>query len=95
MIWRDEECVDFDDLRESKIKEARQREGDSDDEGSSDQEDEEDEFNDSDQGDEENSTDLDVVMNNDQDVDLINFDASVNLNPATPTSGGPLHDDNV
>ncbi len=92
MIWRDEECVDFDDLRESKLNEARLRDEDSDDEGSSDQEDEEDEFNVSEPGDEVSLTNLDVVMNNDQDVDLINFDASVNPYPETPTNGMPPHD---
>jgi hypothetical protein len=74
MIWRDEKCVDFDYLRESKLTKARQRDVDSDDEKSSDQEDEEDEFNDSDPEEDDISANLDAVMNNDQDVDLINFD---------------------
>jgi hypothetical protein len=95
MIWRDEECVDFDDLRQSKLTNARQRDGDSDDEESSDQEDEEDEFNDSDSEEDDISPNLDAVMNDDQDADLINFDASITLNPAMPTHGEPLYDVNV
>ncbi len=95
MIWRDEECVDFDYLRESKLTKARQRDGDSDDEESSDQEDQEDEFNDSDPEEDDISANLDAVMNNDQDVDLINFDASIDSNPAMSTQGEPLYDANV
>ncbi|EFX64562.1 hypothetical protein DAPPUDRAFT_334081 [Daphnia pulex] len=95
MIWRDEECVDFDDLRKSKLTNDRQRDGDSDDEESSDQEDEEDEFNDSDPEEDDLSPNLDAVMNNDQDVDLINFDASIASNPAMTTHGEPLYDANV
>lgn len=95
MICRDEECVDFDYLRESKLTKARQRDGDSHDEESSDQEDEEDEFNDLDTEEDDISANLDAVMNNDQDVDLINFDASIDSNPAMPNHGEPLYDANV
>ena len=58
MIWRDEECVDFDDFRESKLKEARLREEESNDEEGYDNEGGEDEFNGPDHEDREDLIDL-------------------------------------
>ncbi|KAK4021819.1 hypothetical protein OUZ56_003728 [Daphnia magna] len=81
MIWRDEECVDFDDLRESKLRATRLREEDSDNE---------EDFADVEAGDEVNTPDhegdgelidLDAVAPNDvRDAHLINFDPLIHLN---------------
>ena len=91
MIWRDEECVDFDDFRQSKLKGARLREEEFNNEEGYDNEGEEVEFNGpEDRGD---LIDLDVAMNADKDIDLIDFDAIVSLKPATPTTDRPLHDE--
>jgi len=93
MIWRDEECVDFDDFRESKLKEARLREEESNEVEGYDNEGEEDEFNGPDQEDREDLIDLDAIRNADKDIDLIDFDTIVSLKPATPTTDRSLHDE--
>ncbi|KAK4045289.1 hypothetical protein OUZ56_032827 [Daphnia magna] len=81
MIWRDEECVDFDDLRESKLRATRLREEDFDNE---------EDLADGEAGDEVNSPDhegdrelidLDAVApNDDRDAHFIDFDPLIYLN---------------
>jgi len=93
MIWRDEECVNFDDFRESKLKEARLREEESNDEEDYDNDGEEDEFNEPDHEDREDLIDLGAARNADKDIDLIDFETIVNLKPATPTTNRPLQDE--
>ncbi|KAK4045447.1 hypothetical protein OUZ56_033053 [Daphnia magna] len=90
MIWRDEECVDFDDLRESKLRAIRLREEDSDNEEDLADGEAGEEVKIPDHEGDRELIDLDTIApNDDRDAHLFDFDPLIHLNQtATEKTNG-------
>jgi hypothetical protein len=73
MVWRDEECVDFDDFRSSQLKNSGPTEEASEGNCDSDENEKEDEFNPPDMEDEEPLINLDSIVLQDAEENLIDF----------------------
>jgi hypothetical protein len=89
MVWRDEECVDFDDFRSSQLKNTGPTEEASEENRDSDENDEEDKFNPPDMEDEEPLINLDSIVLQDAEENLIDFNSPAPLRPATTVDKEP------
>ena len=89
MVWRDEECVDFDDFRSSQLKKSGSTEKASEGNRDLDENEEEDEFNPPDMEDEEPLINLDSIVLQDAEENLIDFNSPAPLRPATTVDKEP------